>query len=103
MNRAYVALLVAVTMCVAGTRTVSAQDMSFGLDEAETEAKPKKGDPKAAAQDTAETGDAPAGGDVIGELAASSKGASQATRDSVPRAREVAEEIYAVQQIYALR
>lgn len=48
-------------------------------------------------------GDAGGGGDIIGDLATTDEGADAATRDRPTRTSEAREEIFAVQQIYALR
>ncbi|MFT3922555.1 MAG: outer membrane beta-barrel domain-containing protein [Myxococcales bacterium] len=80
----------------------SAQDMSFGLEE--TESAGAEGD---AAGEAATSGEAEgsAGGDVIGDLAGddSSSTPKAAAQSTGPKLKEVSEEIYAVQQIYALR
>jgi outer membrane beta-barrel protein len=77
---------------------VSAQDMSFGLDE--TESAEKQEAP--AAETSSDEG---GGGDVIGDLAGDTSApvAKPAAQENGPRLKEVSEEIYAVQQIYALR
>ncbi len=80
---------------------VSAQDMSFGLEETES----------AGAEGSAQGGAAggevegSAEGDVIGDLAGddSSSTPKAAQTGTGPKVKEVTEEIYAVQQVYALR
>jgi outer membrane beta-barrel protein len=62
-------------------------DMSFGEGDADAEA------------DTGASGD---GGDLIGDLAIGQEDQAS-TREAAPRRTETVEEIYAVQQIYALR
>ena len=110
MKRALNALLVAGS--AAGLLAVAApmahaQDMTFDLEEAETE-----GDPDAAADDgitdendLAGAGDASGGfeDDVISELAASDSEVQEEVREAAPRQAETVEDIFAVQQIYALR
>jgi outer membrane beta-barrel protein len=64
-----------------------AQDMSFDLEEVERDQSPP-----------------PRSGDVIGDIAGEGVGgAGSPSRDSPARSQEAREEIYAVQQIYALR
>lgn len=71
----------------------SAQDMSFGLDETESS--------EASVGASAEV---ESGGDVIGDLAGDdSSGPSKVAQPAGPKLNEVSEEVYAVQQIYALR
>lgn len=74
-----------------------AQDMTFDLDEAESEA----------AETDAEGAEAAAAADfeddVISELAASDSAVEEEVREAAPRRDETVEDIYAVQQIYALR
>ncbi len=71
----------------------SAQDMSFGLDETESS--------EASVGASAEV---ESDGDVIGDLAGDdSSTSSRAPQAAGPKLSEVNEEIYAVQQIYALR
>lgn len=77
--------------------------MQFGVEEATQPAAPAEGQPAAEAAPAEAT---PAegsqeGGDAIAALAAG--GPEQAPREAAPRRTEAVEEIYAVQQIYALR
>lgn len=75
----------------------SAQDMSFDLEETESASA------EAEASATADT-DEGGGGDIIGDLATEdSSGPAKAADPTGPKPKEVTEEIYAVQQIYALR
>lgn len=75
----------------------SAQDMSFDLEETESASA------EAEASATADT-DEGGGGDIIGDLATEdSSGPAKAAGPTGPKPKEVTEEIYAVQQIYALR
>ena len=95
-----------------------AQDMEFGLEETEggTAEGGETGDTgeaggemtfgegDAAAEGGETTGEEGGGGDVIGDLATSDQGdVGGAERDTPARAQEAREEIFAVQQIYALR
>lgn len=73
-----------------------AQDMEFGLEETEGQG----------GSDTDFSEQSPQGGDgdVIGDLAGEQSGrAGSSTREAAPRLDEAREEIFAVQQIYALR
>ena len=92
MKRASIAVLVGVLALSYGASVAAAQDMVFGDDGAVapgTGSAPSSGD---------------SGGDIIGQLAARPAGASStATQAAEPARREASEEIFAVQQIYALR
>jgi len=81
----------------------NAQDMSFDLEETEK----AEGDAKKPATGSAEaTGEAGASGegDLIGSLADEGDAKAKPVADDTgPKPSEVSEEIYAVQQIYALR
>ena len=79
----------------------SAQDMSFGLEETESAGADSEA---AGAANDGEAGGS-AGGDVIGDLAGDDGSSSPkaAAQSAGPKLNEVSEEIYAVQQIYALR
>ena len=89
-----------------------AQDMTFDLEDAdqtpaEGEGTPAEGEVGAEGEVSAE-GEAGAdlglGGDIIGDLAAGGEDqAGSAPRDMAGRSTETVEEVYAVQQIYALR
>jgi len=80
------------------------QDMTFGMDEAQTptEGVPEEQPPPTGEEGTTDTPTGEGGGDVIGDLAAGGD-ATLAPTDAAPRSDETVEEIYAVQQIYALR
>ncbi|MFO0680795.1 MAG: outer membrane beta-barrel domain-containing protein [Sandaracinus sp.] len=104
MKKARIALLAAHALAGAwlgtwvGAGTAVAQDMSFSLDETET----------TATDDGGGTGDLTAdaeSGDVIGDLAGGGAATedTSASRDTPEHVEEAREEIYAVQQIYALR
>ncbi len=95
---AWLALLVSSQV----SAVASAQDMSFGLEETES------ADEGEAADGAAGGIEASVGGDVIGDLAGDDSSSSSTTRSAGPqaagpKANEMSEEIYAVQQIYALR
>jgi outer membrane beta-barrel protein len=99
MRKAWFAVLVAALALASGggSRAV-AQDMEFSLDETVGEG--------SGASDTGTTGDAGSGdGDVIGDLASSGDQQAQTTesRDTPATTAEAREEIFAVQQVYALR
>jgi outer membrane beta-barrel protein len=90
-----------------------AQDMTFDLEESETETPPPEegtgeevgaegeGGGEVGAEGEGEGG-GEIGGDIIGDLAGGEEQQTGA-RERAPRSTETAEEIYAVQQIYALR
>jgi outer membrane beta-barrel protein len=80
-----------------------AQDMSFDLEE--TESAEKKADKEKPEAEAGASGSASASGDIIGDLAAEDTGSKTAKRDDEggPKPTEASEEIYAVQQVYALR
>lgn len=87
----------AVAACVQFTAAASAQDMSFDLDEAESEEADAEADAEAGAE---------GGGDdmdLITDLAEDDDSDLGTEEQAGPRPTEVVEEIYAVQQIYALR
>ena len=100
MRKAWIAVLVAALAIASSSASRAvAQDMELSLDETE------EGGADAAAEATGE-GDAGSGdGDVIGDLASSGDQQTQATetRDTPTTTAEAREEIYAVQQVYALR
>ena len=100
MRKAWIAVLVAALAIASSSASRAvAQDMEFSLDETE------EGGSDATAEATGE-GDAGSGdGDVIGDLASSGDQQTQATetRDTPTTTAEAREEIYAVQQVYALR
>jgi outer membrane beta-barrel protein len=93
-----------------------AQDMTFDIEEAESETPAEGGEggegegmsfseAEAEGEGTAEggaEGGMDLGGDIIGELAGGGD-EQQGPRERAPRSTETVEEIYAVQQIYALR
>ncbi len=79
----------------------SAQDMSFDLEETE---KAEAAAEKPAEGNAAVSGEASAEGDLIGSLADDGDAKPKPVADDgAPKPSEVSEEIYAVQQIYALR
>ncbi len=84
----------------------SAQDMTFDIDESESEPPPDEATGDTSRAVRARAGEGEGGdlgtGDIIGDLAAGGD-QSQGQRDHAPRSTEASEEIYAVQQIYALR
>ena len=96
-------------------RLAKAQDMSFDLDEAESGKGDAKADSKGAkakgkaAEES--SGDSEAsgasegggGGDVLSELTAGGSKDEASNEDNLPREKEIAEKIYAVQRMYVLR
>lgn len=98
MKKAWIAALFALALPSATATRVSAQDMEFSLDDS--------GD-GADMSFSEDGGSGSSDDDVIGSLAsegeASGAEARSAERDAPTRSEEAHEEIYAVQQIYALR
>lgn len=80
--------------------TASAQDMSFDLDESET-APPAESEPAEADAEAGASLDA--GGDVFSELTTEIGDEVGGADSNLPREREAAEEIYAVQRMYVIR
>ncbi len=102
MRKAWIAVLVAALALASGWSgsRAAAQDMEFSLDETDGSGS----EDSQASGETGETGDS-ASGDVIGDLASSGDQTTQTTetRDTPAQHDEAREEIYAVQQVYALR
>ena len=99
MKKARIALLAAPLLALAGwlpAGLAAAQDMDFSLEETESSTETSSGDtPESVAADS---------GDVIGALAGGGPSAdTTSSRDTPEHVDEAREEIYAVQQIYALR
>jgi outer membrane beta-barrel protein len=95
MTKSRIVAWLALAVCMQVSAGVSAQeDMSFDLEETEgadsKSAKPKNDEP---------SGDS----NVIGDLAADDPAQPTTAPDTGPKPTEVTEEIYAVQQVYALR
>jgi outer membrane beta-barrel protein len=94
MTKSRIVAWLALAVCMQVSAEVSAQDMSFDLEETE------KADSKSATPKS----DEPSGdSNVIGDLAADDPAQPTAAPDTGPKPTEVTEEIYAVQQVYALR
>lgn len=89
---AWLALAVCTQICAVAAAQEDA-DMSFDLEETES------ADGKAEGK----TGNETKTGSVIGDLAAEDPSTSTSPADTGPKPTEVTEEIYAVQQVYALR
>jgi outer membrane beta-barrel protein len=103
MTKSRIVAWLALALCSQLCSVAFAQDMSFDLEETESAGAAgtaSGGEVKAEAG--GETGGS-GGGDVIGDLAADDSSAQTKGDDAGPRPTEVTEEIYAVQQIYALR
>ncbi|MBX7193970.1 MAG: outer membrane beta-barrel domain-containing protein [Sandaracinaceae bacterium] len=102
MRKAWIAVLVAALALASGWSgsRAAAQDMEFSLDETDSGG----GEGDTGSETGGETGDS-ASGDVIGDLASSGDQTTQTTetRDTPVQRDEAREEIYAVQQVYALR
>jgi outer membrane beta-barrel protein len=99
MTKSRIVAWLALAVCSQLSGLAFAQDMSFDLEE--TESAGAKKEPEAATAE-GEAG-ASAEGNLIGDLAADTSTGPQKTDDTGPKPTEVSEEIYAVQQIYALR
>lgn len=100
MTKSRIVAWLALAMCIQLSAPAFAQDMSFDLEETEAaEAEKKEGGAVEA------EGSFSAGGDIIGDLATDDSSSGKRSDDDSegPKPKEVVEEIYAVQQIYALR
>jgi outer membrane beta-barrel protein len=97
----FVAWLV-LAICMQLSTVAFAQDMSFDLEETESD-KDKDKKPEEAKAGAEASGSVSAEGDIIGDLAAEDSTAPAQAEEGGPKPTEVSEEIYAVQQIYALR
>ncbi len=106
----WMVLLLSLSVLCAFPGRTSAQDMSFDLEETEKE-EPAQPSEEAGAEATGEVaaeaaveGEAAApAGDVLAELAAGAEEEDEAAKIKRERKKVVAEEIYAVQRMYALR
>jgi outer membrane beta-barrel protein len=98
MTKSRIVAWLALAVCSQLSGLAFAQDMSFDLEETESAGKEAEKKPEAAAE-----GEAGAEGNLIGDLAADTSTGSQKSDETGPKPTEVSEEIYAVQQIYALR
>jgi outer membrane beta-barrel protein len=98
MTKSRIVAWLALAVCSQLSGLAFAQDMSFDLEETESAGKEAEKKPEATAE-----GEASAEGNLIGDLAADTSTGAQKTDETGPKPTEVSEEIYAVQQIYALR
>lgn len=107
-------ILTIVIVCAGLSSTVHAQDMSFDINETETEPKADdKAKPAAPAEEgeagaeaggeASATGSASTSGDILSELTAEGDQEEQTAEERLPREKEVIEKIYAVQRVYVLR
>jgi outer membrane beta-barrel protein len=127
MTKSRIVACLALAFCTQVSAIATAQDMSFDLEETESAAgkaeASKKGGKKGQAKveaaaeteaatetDTADiategegTEGAEGGGGLIGDLAADDPAEAKEVTEAGPKLAEVSEEIYAVQQVYALR
>jgi len=117
MTKSRIVACLALALCMQVSATATAQDMSFDLEETEKAGTPKKDGKKGEAKaespaepenDTGESGAAETeggeeGGGLIGDLAADDPAEAKEATEGGPKPTEVSEEIYAVQQVYALR
>ncbi|HEX6242709.1 MAG TPA: outer membrane beta-barrel domain-containing protein, partial [Polyangiales bacterium] len=104
MTKSRIVAWLALAVCTQLSGLAFAQDMSFDLEETEkagAEKKPEAEQP-AAAEGGAE-GEASGEGNLIGDLAADTSAPAAKPDDAGPKPTEVSEEIYAVQQVYAIR
>src|SRR5687767_10648953 len=100
MTKSRIVAWLALAVCSQLSGLAFAQDMSFDLEE--TESADAAAEKKSEAAGEA-SGEASAEGNLIGDLAADTSTGPQKTDETGPKPAEVSEEIYAVQQIYALR
>ena len=100
MTKSRIVAWLALAVCSQLSGLAFAQDMSFDLEETESAGAGAEKKPDAAPE---ASGEASAEGNLIGDLAADTSGGPQKSDESGPKPTEVSEEIYAVQQIYALR
>lgn len=104
MTKSRIVALLALSVCAVYTQPSAAQDMSFDLEEtekpAESTGEKTEGDTKATGETGGEVG---AQGDIIGDLAKDEPATAAKAESAGPKPTEMTEEIYAVQQIYALR
>lgn len=105
MTKSRIVAWLALAVCSQLSGLAFAQDMSFDLEETEKAGAEKKPEGEAAPAEGAAEGEAgvSAEGNLIGDLAADTSGPAQKPEETGPKPTEVSEEIYAVQQIYALR
>ena len=109
MTKSRIVAWLALALCSQLSALALAQDMSFDLEETEkpaaagAEKKPEGEAAEGAVEGSTEgAAEGAAEGNLIGDLAADT-GPTQKAEDTGPKPTEVSEEIYAVQQIYALR
>lgn len=98
MTKSRIVAWLALAVCSQLSGLAFAQDMSFDLEETESAGAEAETKAEAAAE-----GEASAESNLIGDLAADTSTGPQKTDETGPKPTEVSEEIYAVQQIYALR
>jgi len=119
MKKSFSALVVLLTVVLlplggaAPWLSVARAQMDFSLDEAESDTPPaddSQGDDGADMtfdENQSEGGEGAdfgaGGGDIIGQLAAEDEGAQAGATEGAPRVTASQEEVYAVQQVYALR
>jgi outer membrane beta-barrel protein len=100
MTKTRIVAWLVLAICMQLSAVAYAQDMSFDLEETEKEKAEK---PAGETGSVEAEGSASAGGDIIGDLAADEPGTQAKPEETGPKPTEVSEEIYAVQQVYALR
>jgi outer membrane beta-barrel protein len=109
MTKSRIVAWLALALCSQLSALALAQDMSFDLEETEKPAAGAEKKPEAEPAEGATEGGAEGGaegaaeGNLIGDLAADTTAAGPKADEGGPKPTEVSEEIYAVQQIYALR
>ena len=102
MTKSQIVAWLALGIIIQASSVASAQDMSFDLEEAES-AETEASAEGAASGGGEEAEEGAGGGDLIGDLVEADDATATQAADTGPRPTEVVEEIYAVQQIYALR
>lgn len=105
MTKSRIVAWLALAVCSQVSGLAFAQDMSFDLEETEKAepAESSEGGDEATTEGSAEGEVGGDTGNLIGDLAADTSGPSKSAEETGPKPKEVSEEIYAVQQIYALR
>jgi outer membrane beta-barrel protein len=104
MTKSRIVAWLALAVCSQLSGLAFAQDMSFDLEETEKAGAEKKPEAEApAAAEGSVEGEPAAEGNLIGDLAADTSTPGAKPEDTGPKPTEISEEIYAVQQIYAIR
>lgn len=102
MTKSRIVAWLVLAVCTQVSAIATAQDMSFDLEETES-ARGSAQKPATGKKQTEADAEGSAEGNLIGDLAADDSADNKAAAEAGPKPTEVSEEIYAVQQIYALR